>query len=254
MALAFWTLDERGVETQPIDAIAIDGNINLDFEPGSDVDQSTLETGYVEEVLGTRGAWDVGILNGLRLPGVWTFTLKASTRLAGKNPKGISAARVEFAGYEPCSIKGKGLIWTETHWRIWSEDILPMVRPKNSTSKPAPICIAHPMIDSYEVHRVLVKSVSGPHDTGTNPAGKQVKAITIDFLEYLDVVWKKTESGAGSSKNDKLITADGQKIGLEGLWHTVAAFGSDVPHAPVSPEDDLSFTGPQSQLPIVVEP
>lgn len=218
-----------------------------DYDPESESEVSRI----FSEIVEGRGLWDTLNLAEIELPGIWTASVTGGIDIQKLSPKGVSAARLEYAGYKPCEIELVGVLWEETQWVIFRDNVWPIIRPRNTIKTPEPIFIYHPLVEMYGVSQIVIASVSGPNATGDDAKGRQIRKIEIKALEFLPIRWKVTESGVSGSKNDKVISADGVRLGLEGMGHVVPAFGSDIPYTPVRPYDEIDYYGPQMSVPIV---
>lgn len=146
--------------------------------------------------------WDLVNIGGMLLPGIVDVEGDGGNRLDVKHPKGRSSARLEFSGYKPFDITITLLIAHEKDWKQVCEELLPMIRPKNTIKIPEPLEVIHPVFRAYGIRSIVIKDISFPKSEGKG-AGKQIKTITIKAWEFIPIEWKKEES---TGEKDNVLT------------------------------------------------
>ena len=134
-------------------------------------------------------------------------------------PKGRSAARLEFSGYDPGVITIQIKLFGKFMWDDFRA-FIPYIRPKNTVKIPKPMAIIHPILAAHGITQVVLNDYKAPEQESD---GNELYISELTLFEYIPIIWKVNEGPAGDKKPQVLSgTTEGPRIG-----HAVPAFNSD---------------------------
>jgi len=106
-------------------------------------------------------AWDLLVLAGETMPGVWNVSYTLKRDLDIKKSKGTNGARLTDHGYEATEITLTGRMTEQAEWEQL-QAMVPKLHPNRPTDPRAPVTIAHPATDFARIGQIYIAQVGSP--------------------------------------------------------------------------------------------
>lgn len=128
----------------------------------------------------SQGIWDFVILGGVSVPGVARVTVDAGMGLDVQKSKGGKGAIIQDNGDPPAKVKIEFLL-QGGDLQEFRDNVVPLLRPRDSTTGRPPLEIIHPQCELWGITRVIVGDIS----SGMPKPGGQM-SITVNAVEWDD--------------------------------------------------------------------
>jgi hypothetical protein len=161
-----------------------------DESPGPNHGQLLGITGDVV----SSNPWDVVVLNGHPLPGLWVAAATPALQLDVQKPNGYDGAALVEKGYVPAGITMTGRIWTPgqwasfqvmipTFWRAPNKWALNDVKKQTAQMVPRQLAVSiyYPGLAPFLINDMVIYQITPPEDTDQLGV-KQIKILARQYI------------------------------------------------------------------------
>lgn len=121
--------------------------------------------------------WDVLVLGGITMPGVWAITIKPSRKVQIDASKELNGTTLTDNGYNGAKVTGKGRLWTDAQVDEFYR-LLPFFHPRKPDGVSAPTTIVHPLATLYGVRAIYI-----PEWNAATP-GAEFLTVSFSAVEW----------------------------------------------------------------------
>jgi hypothetical protein len=140
--------------------------------------------------------WDKLVIDDREWPGLATVEIARANKWDDKKTKGEHGGEREFSGTENASVNITIKFWTDDHWTLVRDELLPIIEPLVEKTTPNSHSLSHAVSDARKVKRFTVDRITGP--TRSEIGIWTIKVEATEYRPPSDKNATGTVSGSGT--------------------------------------------------------